>query len=52
MESTRALLEGQNGFFHSASVAFVGIGVPGPPTRPSFYDTRPLRATLERFADF
>jgi NTE family protein len=49
--STRALLEGQNGFFvprpwHTLSLAAQG------PQEVSFYDTRPLRATLERFADF
>jgi len=51
VEATRALLEGQNGFFvprpwHSLSIASEG------PQTASFYDTRPLRATLERFADF
>jgi NTE family protein len=51
LESTRALLEGQNGFFvprlwHQFAPAAQG------PSAASFYDTRPLRATLERFADF
>jgi len=49
LESTRALLEGQNGFFiprlwHAPAAA--------GPHGASFYDTRPLRATLERLADF
>jgi len=51
LEATRALLEGQNGFFvprpwHTLALA------PQGPQAASFYDTRPLRATLERFADF
>ncbi len=51
MESTRALLEGQNGFFIPRPWHSLGLGSEGPHTA-SFYDTRPLRATLERFADF
>lgn len=47
LEAWRALIEGQNGFFQ-----------PRPPLPPhdggtaSFYDTSPLKATLERLADF
>ncbi|UTH76409.1 patatin-like phospholipase family protein [Chromobacterium sp. IIBBL 290-4] len=47
LEAWRALTEGQNGFF-----------VPRPPLLPlsgqttSYYDTKPLKATLERLADF
>jgi NTE family protein len=51
IESTRALLEGQNGFFIPRLWHSLGWGSQGPHTA-SFYDTRPLRATLERFADF
>jgi NTE family protein len=51
MEATRALLEGQNGFFVPRPWYSLGPGAEGPHTA-SFYDTRPLRATLERFADF
>ena len=51
MESTRALLEGQNGFFVPRPWHSSGFASGGPHTA-SFYDTRPLRATLERFADF
>jgi NTE family protein len=50
MESTRALLEGQNGFF-VPRIWHAPAGSSGPEAA-SFYDTRPLRATLERFADF
>jgi NTE family protein len=51
LESTRALLEGQNGFFVPRPWHSLGPGSEGP-HMASFYDTRPLRATLERFADF
>src|SRR6267154_4500237 len=51
VESTRALLEGQNGFFVPRPWYALGLASRGPHTA-SFYDTRPLRATLERFADF
>jgi NTE family protein len=52
IESSRALLEGQNGFFVPR--------LPPPPVWPElgdvdragYYDTAPLRDTLERFADF
>jgi len=50
-ESTRALLEGQNGFFVPRPWQALGIG-PRDPQSASYYDTAPLRATLERFADF
>ena len=46
----RALTEGQRGFFTPRSAtAFVG---PQAPTAASFYDTAPLKATLERLVDF
>jgi len=51
IESTRALLEGQNGFFIPRPWHALGLSHKGPHTA-SFYDTRPLRATLEHFADF
>jgi NTE family protein len=51
MEAARALLEGQNGFFVPRPWHSHALGSSGP-HRASFYDTRPLRATLERFADF
>jgi len=51
MDSTRALLEGQNGFFVPRPWHSLGLASRDPHTA-SFYDTRPLRATLERFADF
>jgi NTE family protein len=51
IESTRALLEGQNGFFVPRPWQSLGLPSGGPHTA-SFYDTEPLRGTLERFADF
>ncbi|HEY4037542.1 MAG TPA: patatin-like phospholipase family protein [Burkholderiaceae bacterium] len=49
-EAGRALLEGQNGFFVPRPWYSLTPGK-GPHTA-SFYDTGPLRATLERFVDF
>jgi NTE family protein len=51
VEATRAMLEGQNGFFVPRPWYAHALSTPGPHTA-SFYDTRPLRATLERFVDF
>ena len=51
VEATRAMLEGQNGFFVPRPWYWHALASPGPHTA-SFYDTRPLRATLERFVDF
>ena len=46
----RALTEGQRGFFAPRPPgAFVG---PQAPSAASFYDTAPLKATLERLVDF
>jgi len=46
----RALTEGQRGFFTPRPpAAFVG---PQAPEGASFYDTAPLKATLERLVDF
>jgi NTE family protein len=50
-EATRAMLEGQNGFFVPRPWYSHALAGEGPHTA-SFYDTRPLRATLERFVDF
>jgi NTE family protein len=51
VEAARAVLEGQNGFFVPRPWYSHVLTQAGPHTA-SFYDTRPLRATLERFADF
>jgi NTE family protein len=51
VETTRTLLEGQNGFFVPRPSAWLPIG-PGTPATASWYDTQPLRATLEQFCDF
>jgi NTE family protein len=51
MEATGAVLHGQNGFFVPRPWYSLGLASQGPHTA-SFYDTRPLRTTLERFADF
>jgi NTE family protein len=51
LESARALFEGQNGFFIPRPWPALGLG-PRDATSASFYDTGPLRATLEKFADF
>jgi len=46
----RALTEGQRGFFTPRpATAFIGSQ---PPDAASFYDTAPLKATLERLVDF
>ena len=46
----RALTEGQRGFFTPRPpTALLG---PQPPAAASFYDTAPLKATLERLVDF
>jgi NTE family protein len=51
VEATRAVLEGQNGFFVPRPWYEHALSAGGPHTA-SFYDTSPLRATLERFVDF
>jgi NTE family protein len=51
VEAARAVLQGQNGFFVPRPWYALGPGSEGPQTA-SLYDTSPLRATLERFADF
>jgi len=45
-EASRALLEGQKGFFVPRTMSGSGPG------EASFYDTKPLKATLERLVDF
>jgi len=47
----RAVVEGQNGFFTPRSAAALALS-PSDPAAASLYDTTPMRATLERFADF
>ena len=51
IEATRTIFEGQNGFFVPRAPAPTAHG-DGNPATASYYDTSPLRATLERFADF
>jgi len=51
IEAARALVEGQNGFF-SPRLWPGGFAQPEGTHSASYYDTRPLKATLERFADF
>ena len=46
IEAARALVEGQRGFFSPRLWRVPGAG------SASYYDTSPLKATLERFADF
>jgi NTE family protein len=50
-EAWRALLEGQNGFFRPRVPPAWSLHRPGPDAA-SWYDTAPLRETLERFVDF
>ncbi|HEX4511722.1 MAG TPA: patatin-like phospholipase family protein, partial [Burkholderiaceae bacterium] len=50
LSAWRALVEGQRGFFTPRPVAAY-FGPPSPSTA-SFYDTAPLKATLERLVDF
>lgn len=50
-DATRALLEGQPGFFRPRLPPYEVLFANGP-AAASFYDTAPLRATLLEFADF
>lgn len=50
MEAWRALIEGQNGFFLPRN-PFDSLA-PTEPGHASFYDTKPLKATLESLVDF
>jgi NTE family protein len=47
----RAMFEGQRGFFTPRNWAML-FGRQADPAHISFYDTGPLKATLEQFADF
>ncbi len=51
MHAARALFEGQRGFFHPRTPAELAARF-GDPAHASYYDTAPLKSTLERFADF
>ncbi|MEM5276239.1 patatin-like phospholipase family protein [Cupriavidus taiwanensis] len=51
LHAARAMLEGQRGFFQPRSWPAL-MSRYSDPTHASFYDTKPLKATLERFADF
>ena len=48
LAASRAMMEGQKGFFEPRPMA-PGMGTPAT---ISYYDTKPLIATLEKFADF
>ncbi|RZI81039.1 MAG: patatin-like phospholipase family protein [Rubrivivax sp.] len=50
-EAWRAIIEGQQGFFAPRGLA-PWLGGKQPTTDVSFYDTRALKSTLERFVDF
>ncbi len=49
--AARAMFEGQRGFFLPRNWLEL-VSRYTDPTRASYYDTTPLKATLERFADF
>ncbi|MFJ4292760.1 patatin-like phospholipase family protein [Cupriavidus sp. NPDC089707] len=51
LHAARAMVEGQRGFFQPRSWPALMMRY-ADPGRASFYDTSPLKATLERFADF
>ena len=48
----RTVLGGQAGFFHPRLLPPVGFGLRASPDQVSWYDTAPLRETLERLVDF
>lgn len=50
-EASRAIIEGQNGFFTPRLFPWPPP-FHGKPDSVSFYDTSPMRDTLEKFADF
>jgi NTE family protein len=56
LSAFRTMIEGQPGFFRprpaSPWIASLGIAGPGGSGATSFYDTTPLKATLERLIDF
>jgi NTE family protein len=51
LHAARAMFEGQRGFFMPRNWLELVTRYTDP-TRASYYDTTPLKATLERFADF
>lgn len=51
LNAARAMIEGQRGFFSPRAITDLW-GRGEDPGRASYYDTGPLKATLERFADF
>ncbi|MET0377527.1 MAG: patatin-like phospholipase family protein [Spongiibacteraceae bacterium] len=51
LEASRAMFEGQRGFFTPRSWFELAFAQRGPDVA-SFYDTRPMKETLEKFADF
>ncbi|MGN8554286.1 UNVERIFIED_CONTAM: DUF3734 domain-containing protein, partial [Microbacterium sp. SLM126] len=51
LNATRALLEGQRGFFSPRAITDLWARFDDPGSA-SYYDTAPLKATLERFVDF
>ncbi|MGO4158309.1 DUF3734 domain-containing protein [Cupriavidus sp. YAF13] len=51
IEAARAIFEGQRGFFQPRPWSSLVERQCGP-ANASYYDTSPLKATLERFADF
>lgn len=51
LEAGRAMVEGQQGFFMPRAFPPLLPGA-GSPATASWYDTAPLRASLERFVDF
>lgn len=52
LTALRAVAFGQPGFFHPRLFPPLGTGWGTSPDRVSWYDTRPLRDTLERLVDF
>ncbi|MFO1507155.1 MAG: patatin-like phospholipase family protein [Lysobacterales bacterium] len=52
MSALRSVVAGQTGFFHPRLFPPVGLGLRTTPGHASWYDSSPLRATLERLVDF
>lgn len=51
LDASRTIVEGQRGFFTPRSWLELGLGQRGPDSA-SFYDTGPMKTTLEQFIDF
>lgn len=51
LHAASAILNGQNGFFHPRFPPPHQVGQ-GDPAETGYYDTRPLKATLEQLCDF